>query len=322
MEGNISQQSENTQTPPRDLSNSDLKSKLPPVSVMLLLLVLVGTAGFFLGKSFSQPKTSPPPISQISQTPTTGIPNPTPTPDPTANWKTYVNTKYGLKFKYPEERYLIEEDSEWLLSKESKIEMPKTFEEFFGYPPPKFLFALKMINKKSPQDLSPLRIWGFSNEENKNIDEWYEKYRYYPFNWGKAITSIIEENRPKKEIVIGKKTGKFAYLEEMGKIKYIYLPLNKEMLLIRARVNFNEPKNQEIPDITSEIISTLEFLEDSGSGRIYCKEPRPDGCTMECLQNPPYICGSNEKSYCTTCQACSDREVEWYVIQDKPCREK
>jgi len=318
---NISQsQSEISQTSPPTLSTSSWKSKLFLVSAALLLIVLAGTIGFLLGKSLDKPKTSFSPISQVSPSPSSE--NPTPTLDPTANWKTYVNTKYGLKFKYPEERYLIEEDNEWLLSKESKIEMPKTFEEFFGYPPPKFLFALKMINKKSPQDLSPLRIWGFSNEENKNIDEWYEKYWYYPFNWGKAITSIIEENRPKKEIVIGKKTGKFAYLEEMGKIKYIYLPLNKEMLLIRAMVNFNEPKNQEIPDMTSEIISTLEFLEDGGSGRIYCKEPRPDGCTMECLQNPPYICGSNEKSYCTICQACSDREVEWYVIQDKPCREK
>jgi len=63
------------------------------------LVVLVGIIGFLLGKSFSQPKTSPPPISQVSPSPTPE--NPTPTPDPTANWKTYTNEKYGYTFKYP-----------------------------------------------------------------------------------------------------------------------------------------------------------------------------------------------------------------------------
>ncbi|MBI3955550.1 hypothetical protein HY338_03830, partial [Candidatus Gottesmanbacteria bacterium] len=35
--------------------------------------------------------------------------------------------------------------------------------------------------------------------------------------------------------------------------------------------------------------------------------------------NPPYLCGSNGKSYCTTCQACADSEVDWYLTQDNPC---
>ena len=53
--------------------------------------------------------------------------------------------------------------------------------------------------------------------------------------------------------------------------------------------------------------------------KVFCKEPRPQICTMECIINPPYICGSDGKSYCSTCQACSNPKVEWYVIQDKPC---
>lgn len=55
------------------------------------------------------------------------------------------------------------------------------------------------------------------------------------------------------------------------------------------------------------------------SEKTYCKSPRPEACTMECLLSPPYLCGSNGKSYCTTCQACADGDVEWYQFQDEPC---
>ena len=53
--------------------------------------------------------------------------------------------------------------------------------------------------------------------------------------------------------------------------------------------------------------------------KVFCQTPRPEACTMECIANPPYICGSDRKSYCSTCQACSNPKVEWYVTQETPC---
>jgi len=52
-----------------------------------------------------------------------------------------------------------------------------------------------------------------------------------------------------------------------------------------------------------------------------CKT-RPQACTMECLKNPPYICGSDGKSYCSTCIACANQNVEWYQIQTQACGEE
>lgn len=56
--------------------------------------------------------------------------------------------------------------------------------------------------------------------------------------------------------------------------------------------------------------------------KVYCKDPRPEVCTMECIQTPPYICGSDGKSYCSVCQACSNKDVNWYEMKTSPCEEQ
>lgn len=56
--------------------------------------------------------------------------------------------------------------------------------------------------------------------------------------------------------------------------------------------------------------------------KVYCIDPRPEVCTYECTYPPnqsPYLCGSDRKSYCTTCQACSNKDVIWYEIKSSSC---
>lgn len=59
------------------------------------------TIGLLLGKQLYSPTSqltpSPSPISQFTPTPVFVIP----TADPTANWKTYINTEYNYLLKYP-----------------------------------------------------------------------------------------------------------------------------------------------------------------------------------------------------------------------------
>ncbi len=63
----------------------------PAIVVLVGILALAGLIGlaFYFGKKSSAPTTTSP-VVQAS-----------PTPDETANWKTYTNTKYSFSFKYP-----------------------------------------------------------------------------------------------------------------------------------------------------------------------------------------------------------------------------
>lgn len=61
------------------------------------------------------------------------------------------------------------------------------------------------------------------------------------------------------------------------------------------------------------------ILDVNQKGRVNCTSLRPEACTLECIDPPPYLCGSNEKSYCSACQACADKNVDWYITQEEIC---
>lgn len=90
-------------------------------------------------------------------------------------------------------------------------------------------------------------------------------------------------------------------------------------LLLRYRRPWEE--KEPIQTFRVEVVVQPEEGRKDGGGaeKVLCEESRPQVCTMECIVNPPYICGSDGESYCSACQACANSEVEWYVMQDEPC---
>jgi hypothetical protein len=98
MESNpVSEQPTVQQSPIQPISQANSSgSKLRPVLLVILLLVIVGVGAYLLGTkqnilvAQNQQKAIAPTISQ-----------PTPTPDPTVNWKTFTSVKYGYTLKYP-----------------------------------------------------------------------------------------------------------------------------------------------------------------------------------------------------------------------------
>ena len=73
------------------------KTNLATPIVFLILGVVIGASGLWAYQKYS-PFLNKQPVNQTASTSM-----PTPTSDPTANWKTYTNTKYYFSFKYPSE---------------------------------------------------------------------------------------------------------------------------------------------------------------------------------------------------------------------------
>lgn len=76
-----------------------LNSKLPLILTGLVLILVSGTGGFFLGKQFySKPALQPTPSLTLKTTPT---------PDPTTNWEVYTDSKLGYSIKYPKNTFTV-----------------------------------------------------------------------------------------------------------------------------------------------------------------------------------------------------------------------
>ncbi len=70
-----------------------------PVAIIVGVLVIAGGAYALMNRAPAFSELTPSMV--LTRTPTA-----TPTPDPTAGWKTYTNTEYGFEFRYPADRTL------------------------------------------------------------------------------------------------------------------------------------------------------------------------------------------------------------------------
>ncbi|MBI2443415.1 MAG: hypothetical protein HYV40_05945 [Candidatus Levybacteria bacterium] len=92
--------------------------------VILLILAILG-GGYYLGVSkTSQPTSTPAPIAV----------EPTPIPDPMADWKIYKNTKYSYSFNYPQKYKAYSGETDAVVGTEDAVLIDKEIQEGESYP--------------------------------------------------------------------------------------------------------------------------------------------------------------------------------------------
>lgn len=247
-----------------------------------ILLFLIGIlVGLALSKTTILPTLRIPYLG-VKPTPTP-ISSPTPTPDPTAGWKTYFNNDENFIIKYP---------NSWS-------------------EPTKSLQSTRATYVFTPNNLNI--VVGFNYNQTLNRPETYDEEL--------AETEKYAISKRNLSISSGKIT-----IYTMGVGKTIF----EETAIFKGkRENIIWITMHSIPEIDpaifDQILSTFKFVDQNNQGtpaggqRVNCPATRPQVCSMLCIQPPPYICGSDGKSYCSECQACSAPGVSWYITQNTPC---
>ncbi|MDZ7587206.1 MAG: hypothetical protein U0946_05585 [Patescibacteria group bacterium] len=175
--------------------------------------------------------------------------------DPTADWKTYIDTKLGFSFKYDQNFYEpIESDEEKVAEKSNTGEssIVKVFTNLMGYQPPKFLGAIELKYKLEQKFVNDFTVWVFNNPDNLKPIAWYQKYKYYPHNFSHSINTIELEESPKNPLNISNKQAYYGQPYGMIPTQLIYIQDQLKMFLIST----TQPDPKLDP-----ILSTFKFLE-------------------------------------------------------------
>jgi len=252
MEENIVQDQTNQ---PTEVQNQPPKPWLKIVLLGLVGLIVVGGlvfAGYKLGQREEQAKLpQPTPVSFLTPTstptptpktsPITVVATPselTPTPDPTADWKTYTNTKYGYSIKYP---------SNWWIEREYALISDIPSEVYEGpISPVPLPYEIDINELKNPKrkEFKELIISNnmFPPEMKESFSFQEEKIgSYRVFRTSDVIPSYAGELH--------------AYFEGNGGLRYIDIvlwPYNKDTTFLNQN---------RVVVIFDQILSTFRFLD-------------------------------------------------------------
>lgn len=205
------------------------KKILIELGVFIVVLILAGAV--FGVYKYSQ--------RQIPIEPTEG-PTPTlvatPTPDPTADWETYTNTKYGFSIRYPK-NYTSQE---------------------YGPSGPS---SIQVQLKSTEAGIDINIFWlGESPAYNMSLTEWYNDLLTAEMPYTSYGAQSSPEYTERKEIEVGGVKGiQLKQMEEYGGLADILLPIPNAVVEIAI-----DDVVIETPEIQL-ILSTFKFLEEEGT---------------------------------------------------------
>lgn len=201
----------------------------------LITVVLISLLVFGVGLYFYFDKSNP----QVSVSPAAGK----------AEQETYTGSQLAIKFEYGKD-LSVKEDSEEEFNKRGNGDFRKNFKGYVGYEPGKFVGAVLVLDKQASYDTNPFTVRIFENPDNLTIDQWYEKFWYYPFVWG-DFTDRNKKASPQNIATISGQAANYGVVDyQPGKPKFVYLSKDKKMYLFRI-----------IGETGNKILSTVNFLQ-------------------------------------------------------------
>lgn len=277
--------------PKTTVTGSPSSKLLIPLGILFFVIV-AGIAAFLGTRPISAPTPSP--------TPQLETPAPTPQPELVKQGELYVSEKYGFSFKHME------------LSEGGTISGPagNTAVE---------LITLADLATVIPDTDAPFD--GFSihvqTSNGQTLDEYIESQKVLLLENYKLFGDPTEVEQFETQAEIGDKEATLltGYTWWGADLYFVELPGGDFLVLAKG-----EQSPGSFDETFDEVLASFVFTEQPVLGKeVNCSEPRPEFCTQECIVNPPFICGSDDKSYCSICSACSNLEVESYTFQDGEC---
>ena len=204
-------------------------SKLPLILVGLALLFVSATGGFLLGKQLYSPASQPTPTS---------IAEPTPIPDPTANWKTYIYQ--NLVFKYP---------PDWVLDTEK--------------------MAIRPPYLKNGEEYPAITLYTIDNPDNLSVKEYDDKASNAMMRPGLYSSSIGDREVTAEIKVVNGIKGyylKDQNCEPLGCDRFSFVS-NKKIYVItniydHQDVSSQNSEKESLRKIFNQILSTFKFTEE------------------------------------------------------------
>ena len=274
---------------PQSLTTVTKFSKL----LAMFLFILLPFLGFYLGTRYQQSLT--PPIQNASSF---TMAKPTPTPDLTANWKTYTNKEFSFTFAYPNTATLGKPNGEELVSvyffsdrlkKYSNIQ-PREYKLYDGY-----TFEISLV---VPQLM-----------QNKTFDTYVKESDAYAKNFcdlatnAKSYWSSLTSTTLAGEYTLASTQSCFGIEKQL-----YYLEHNNQVYLIIVSYAKGKDNKTLYANDISKILSTFKFTNSvvvQGSNTQKCAQYTRNGiATTTCA-----TCGNGTCEPYETCTSSSSNNM-------------